>query len=96
MAPVANTSAGARTWCSVASCQTGTSPSKQPSALARRSTSTPAASASATRRGGAIVAALGEQAPARLEALVGEHDVGARARRRRSRPTGRRRPRRRP
>ncbi len=41
-------------------------------------------------RGGAIVAALGEQAPTRLEALVGQHDVraGARGGDRRAEPRG--------
>ena len=43
IAPVAYTRSGARTWCSVSPCQTGTMPSKSPSATAGERISTPAA-----------------------------------------------------
>jgi hypothetical protein len=54
----------------VSPCHTGTSPSKCPSAGAELRTSTPTARA-------LRVPAFPQQAPARLRALVGEHDVSA-------------------
>ena len=67
----------ARTWCRVLRDHTGTIPSKNPSAAAGASTSTPAAR---TRRPSSRTAAgslAGELGAAELGTVVGEDDVGA-------------------
>ena len=95
--PVAATMrARARIWCSVLSCQTGTRPSKKPSAGARLRISTPASRRRSRQLAGAFGPALGQQPPARLRCPRRTARRRRPPRRRAARRPGRRRRRRPP